>query len=89
MHFRTLRLTLLDSHFVATHHKYEVIKSIKLHEFKEFAKEFTKEMRIVSLMQGNIDANKAHGIMDNVLQSLQCKPVECVSEIQIETAQSL
>lgn len=77
--YRTLRLSLVDSFFVPTHYKYEMLKRVTLADFKCFAHEFVKEMRVVSLMQGNLVADEAHRIMANVLNTLQYRPVRSVS----------
>lgn len=77
--FRTLRLSLVDSFFIPTHYKHQMLKNISLVDFKCFARQFVKEMRIVSLMQGNLVVDEAHRIMKNVLDSIRFGPVRHVS----------
>lgn len=74
-----LRLCVLEAHQVSLIEKKEVLKTLEFEDFQLFCREFLKEVRIESLMQGNLTEDSAKSIMQNVLKILQCHKIKDVS----------
>lgn len=74
-----LRELVLEKHKVSLLDKRSVLKSIKFADFRQFCGEFLNEVRIESLMQGNVTEQMAKGIMENVLKVLDCGNIQDVS----------
>lgn len=78
-----LRLCVLEAHQVSLIEKKKILKTVKFEDFQQFCHEFLKEIRIESLMQGNLTEDSAKSIMQNVLKGLQCHKIKDVSILSL------
>lgn len=79
--FRYLRLSVIENDFHPTYEKYEALKTLTLVDFQKFATKFLKNIKIQGLCQGNLTADTARNIMENVLSQLKPEPIEKVSVV--------
>lgn len=71
--------------FVPTIKKFEHVKGATLVNFKQFAADFVKEMRIQALIQGNVNAEQASSIMANVVSTLNCAAIKDKTSLLLTT----
>lgn len=69
---RVLRFNIMESKFIPTLEKFEHLKTVTLDSFRLYAKNFTGNMRIQALFQGNLTGQQASLIMTNLIDSLKC-----------------
>lgn len=81
--FRVLRFGIVESVFVPTALKFELLKSATLPAFKRFASDFLREMRVQALLQGNLEAPQALRIMHSVMAHVQCKRIETPAALEL------
>lgn len=79
-----LRLTILEKNRALLTEKNHLLKDITYNDFQEFCRNFTKEMKIKAVMQGNLTHDRALQITEKMLQTLNCEKVIDVSETNLE-----
>lgn len=79
--FRCLRLSIVTSGFNPILSKFELFKKTLLSEFNEFAQRFLNEIKIKSLLQGNLNSDTAKNILEKIINTLNCKQIKDVSFI--------
>lgn len=73
--------------FVPTVDKFEHLKTVTLANFKRFTVDFLSEMKIQALMQGNLDSCLATNIMQYILTTLKCNPIQDVTQLDLRANQ--
>lgn len=75
-----LCLNIIQSLHQPLFEKNKHLRSIKFGEFREFCRNFCTEMHIKALTQGNITEDHALNIMHNILNDLNIRKIENVSD---------
>lgn len=83
---KQLRLTIVEHQFVPPIEKFERLKTVTLAEFRQFVTGMLDELRIQTLMQGNLSADHATDIVQRFVESLQCRPLADRSCLDMRTA---
>lgn len=78
---KELRLNIVESHHQPLYEKNKRLRSITFADFQQFCRRYCDQVRIKSLMQGNINKDHATDVMQNVLNDLKCGQVEDVSTL--------
>ncbi|XP_055843466.1 nardilysin isoform X2 [Episyrphus balteatus] len=84
---KDIRLTVLENIRWPLVEKFTILQEISLQEIQEFSKNYTKELYIQALMQGNLIEETAHNVMNSVLTTLNCQKVNDSSLIESRTCQ--
>lgn len=74
-----LRLSVMERHRVPLNEKNQRLKLIQFNDFQVFCRNFTQQMKIKSIMQGNLKQEHALSIIQQVLSNLSCDKIENVS----------
>lgn len=80
---KELRLSLIEAHKMPLFQKNQLLPTIRFAEFQHFCRSYFNQMRVKSIMQGNLDKEKAISIMKNVMNILDCNRIENVSQTLI------
>lgn len=80
---KDLRLGVVDLNHIALAHKNRTLKTVTFEEFKAFCNRYLQQIKIKAVMQGNLDAERAETIMNDVLRVLDCGKIKNVSKIII------
>lgn len=75
---RYLRLSVIENDFHPTYEKYNALKTLTLQDFQKFAAVLFRNVKIQGLCQGNLTADAAKNIMENVLSHLKAERIEKV-----------
>lgn len=73
-----LRLTVLEKERQPLYLKNRQLQTITFNDFQNFCRQFTKEMKIKAIMQGNLTQDRALPIIGNFLETLNCGKIENV-----------
>lgn len=76
MNFRT---GIIRSGYVLRQEKLRHLKSVQLPDMREFCRQYFKQMKIVSLIQGNLCESTAKVILQIAETNLECGKIEEVS----------
>lgn len=76
-----LRLTILEKYRTPLTEKNQLLKTITYNDFRNFCRDFTKEMKIKAIIQGNISQERATQITEKLLQTMNCGKVNDVRRI--------
>lgn len=79
-----LRESIIQAKRVLCHDKFRVAKTIQLSEMQEFCRQYIKQMKIVALIQGNLNEANATSIIQKVETVLGCKKIKEVSLVCTE-----
>ncbi|XP_023307917.2 nardilysin-like [Lucilia cuprina] len=67
---------VLKENYWLLNEKYKFINDISLEDIQTFGKEFTQEMYVQALIQGNLEQKSALKIMDTVMEQLNCGEIK-------------
>lgn len=56
--------------------KYKCLNDITYEDMLDFAENYTKELYVQALMQGNLTEEVAHNVMNSVLTTLNCQNIK-------------
>lgn len=78
---KDLRLSVVDVNHIALPHKNRTLKTVKFEDFKAFCNRYLQQIRIKAVLQGNLDAQRAETITNDVLRVLDCGKIKKVRRI--------
>lgn len=84
---KDIRLSILENIRWSLVEKFTILPQITMEDIKEYSKNFTKQMYVQALMQGNLSEESALSVMQSALATLNCKKVEDTSLIESRTCQ--
>ncbi|XP_065362952.1 nardilysin [Calliphora vicina] len=67
--------------------KYKCLNDITLQDMLQFADNYTQELYVQTLMQGNLTEEAAHNVMNSVLTTLNCQNIKETKYIENRTVQ--
>ncbi|XP_037810382.1 nardilysin-like [Lucilia sericata] len=67
---------MLKENFWLLNEKYKYISDISLEDIQTFAKEFTQEIYVQALIQGNLQQKTAFKVLDTVMEQLNCGKIK-------------
>lgn len=76
---REVRLSIVENIHWTKFEKHGLLEKITISQLREFADQFLTEMKILSVIQGNILKEDAVAVMKNVLNNIPCHKVNDVS----------
>lgn len=76
---KDFRLSLVDTNHIPLPTRNRTLKTISFDDFKSFCNSFLQEIKIKTVMQGNLDGNQAKDIMNDVQKVLNCGKLKDVS----------
>lgn len=79
---REVRLSIVENIHWTKFEKHGLLEKITISQLREFADQFLTEMKILSVMQGNIMKEDAVAVMKNVLNNIPCHKVNDVSILE-------
>lgn len=79
---KELRLSVVQHHHVPLNLKNRRINKIDFNDFEEFCRQYCRQVKIKSIMQGNFTEERAQSIMQVVLSNLECGKI---NDVSIET----
>lgn len=74
---------ILQSTFYPDYELLEELSNITLDDLKDFAKNWTKQLKIKCLFQGNILESQVRSIVQNICDILKPSPIEDVSDARL------
>lgn len=75
---REHRLSIIEAHRKPLYEKNQRLRSLCFNDFKQFCRDYCKQIKIKAIMQGNLMEDHAKNIMQNMLNELQCGKIENV-----------
>lgn len=73
-----LRLTVIEKERAPMYLRNRQLRTITFNDFQHFCRNFTKEMKIKAIMQGNLTQDRAHSIVERFVETLNCGKIDNV-----------
>lgn len=76
---KELRLSVVQQHHVALNVKNQRLKAIDFNDFQTFCRDYCQQVKIKTIMQGNLLEERAQSMMQIVLTNLDCGKIKDAS----------